>query len=360
MTSHHMNSNQSTKEDLSLKELILKIQDWYYYLISKWFIIAVVVIAGSIVGYTYGYFKKTIYVATTTFVLEDGGGSGGGLGQYAGLASMVGIDIGGGGGLFSGDNIIELYKSRSMLQKALLTSVKFEGKEQMLIDRFIEFNELSKEWSKNARLKNINFQKDTAFSIVKDSVLSEVVKDISKNYLLVGKPDKKLSIIKVELRSRDELFAKAFADVLVSTVNRFYLETKTKRSIDNVTILQHQADSVRAIMNGAIFASAFTLDATPNLNPTRQILRAPVQKSQFTAEANKAILGELVKNLELSKISLRKETPLIQVIDKPILPLEKEKFSKVKGLIIGAMLFGFFTVLILMFKKIYKEIIAND
>ena len=360
MTSHHMNSNQSTKEDLSLKELILKIQDWYYYLISKWFIIAVVVIAGSIVGYTYGYFKKTIYVATTTFVLEDGGGSGGGLGQYAGLASMVGIDIGGGGGLFSGDNIIELYKSRSMLQKALLTSVKFEGKEQMLIDRFIEFNELSKEWSKNARLKNINFQKDTAFSIVKDSVLSEVVKDISKNYLLVGKPDKKLSIIKVELRSRDELFAKAFADVLVSTVNRFYLETKTKRSIDNVTILQHQADSVRAIMNGAIFASAFTLDATPNRNPPRQILRAPVQKSQFTAEANKAILGELVKNLELSKISLRKETPLIQVIDKPILPLEKEKFSKVKGLIIGAMLFGFFTVLILMFKKIYKEIIAND
>jgi hypothetical protein len=33
----------------------------------------------------------------------------------------------------------------------------------------------------------------------------------------------------------------------------------------------------------------------------------------------------------MAKVALLKETPLIQIIDKPILPLKKEKFRKIKG-----------------------------
>ncbi|PTS96251.1 lipopolysaccharide biosynthesis protein, partial [Pedobacter sp. HMWF019] len=101
------------------------------------------------------------------------------------------------------------------------------------------------------------------------------------------------------------------------------------------------------------------VDATPNLNPTRQTQRtAPVQRSQFSAETNKAILSELVKNLEMSKISLRKETPLIQVIDVPIFPLQKEKFSKLKGIVLGGALAGFLTLFILLFKKILNSVMS--
>jgi uncharacterized protein involved in exopolysaccharide biosynthesis len=57
-------------------------------------------------------------------------------------------------------------------------------------------------------------------------------------------------------------------------------------------------------------------------------------------EMNRAILEELVKNLELAKISLRRETPLIQTIDQPILPLEKKKVSKIKSSIVCWIFFG--------------------
>ena len=37
---------------------------------------------------------------------------------------------------------------------------------------------------------------------------------------------------------------------------------------------------------------------------------------------------EIVKNLEMAKITLRKEKPLIQAIDEPIYPLEKKSLNK--------------------------------
>lgn len=348
-------------DEKTLKDLILTIQDWSRFLLSQWLILGIAIIIGAISGLVYSLYKSPIYEATTTFVLEDNGG-GGGLGQYAGLASMVGIDMGGGNsdGIFSGDNIIQLYKSRSMLAKTLLSTADFGGKQQLLIDRYINFNKLKQKWD-NPELLNIEFklQPGKKYSRLQDSLLGEVIKDINKFNLVVGKPDKKLTVIRVEVKSKDEDFAKAFNEKIVSTVNDFFIQTKTKKALANVAILQHQADSVKAVMTGAIFASASTLDGTPNLNPTRQILRAPVQRSQFNAEANKAILTELVKNLELSKMNLRKETPLIQVIDVPVLPLEKERVGKAKGIVLGAISGGFLVFIILIVRRFLKMVLAK-
>lgn len=92
--------NNQADED-SVKEFILNIRELYQYLLSKWVIVSVIVVVGAILGFVYAKYSKPVYTATTVFVLEEGG-AGGGLGQYAGIASMVGIDIGGsGGGLFA-------------------------------------------------------------------------------------------------------------------------------------------------------------------------------------------------------------------------------------------------------------------
>jgi uncharacterized protein involved in exopolysaccharide biosynthesis len=61
----------------------------------------------------------------------------------------------------------------------------------------------------------------------------------------------------------------------------------------------------------------------------------PYQKKQIDVQANAAIYAEIVKNLEISKISLRQETPLIQLIDEPILPLEFDKAGKIMSALIG-------------------------
>lgn len=368
MNSKNFNENIVIEDQASLKQMILKMIEWCQYLLSKWLSIIIVSVVGGIIGFTYAYFKTPQFIAATTFVLEDGD-RGGGLGQYAGLASMAGIDVSGGGGIFQGDNILELYKSRSMIQSALLTEIEVNGKKQLLVDRYIDINKLRKKWENKPDIKSIQFNVSVknrvlgaaSFSRIQDSVLGTIVDDVNKRYLSVGKPDKKLNIIKAEVRSEDESFSKLFNEQIVKNVNDFYVLTKTKKSLNNVVILQQKTDSVRAVMNGAIYSAAAVVDATPNLNPTRQVQRvAPVQRAQFSAEANKTVLAELVKNLELSKMSLRKETPLIQVIDTPVFPLKKEKLGFIKASIVGAFLFGFLFALYLLLKRIILGIMIDN
>jgi hypothetical protein len=350
------NFNPVDNDEISLKELILKIKEWWVYLLSQWKLIVGIAFIGALLGLAYALTSKPIYKAEFSFVLEDEKSSGG-LSGALGLASQFGLDLGGGGagGAFAGDNLLELMKSRSMVQKALLSPIKINGKDQSLGDYYISINDLREDWEGKADLETLRYPINADvnnFDRTQDSVLMDIHQDIIKNLLSVAKVDKKLSILKVTVNSENENFSKAFTEALVSVVSNFYVETKTKKSTANVAILQHQTDSVRNQLNRAISGVAQSNDAIPNLNAARQVLRSSVQQRQIDVQANTAILTELVKNLELSKLSLRKETPLIQVIDRPVLPLAVERVEKLKGLLTGGALAGFLVIVFLIMKRL--------
>jgi len=103
---------------------------------------------------------------------------------------------------------------------------------------------------------------------------------------------------------------------------------------------------------------AVSNDQVFGLNPALNVRRVPGIKKEVDVQANTAILTELVKQTELARINVRKETPLIQVIDKPILPLKKEKFGKVKGLLIGGFLAAFLVTGLLIGRKLLKGVMS--
>jgi len=358
---HHLEPGTNRQPDqITVKEGIIKIKSFIRFLISKWKVILLATIIGAAIGVIYAMQKKPAYTAEFTFVLDDGTSSGGGaLSHYSALASMAGLDVEGSTGLFEGDNILELYKSRLMIAKTLLTPIIFKGQKQLLIDRYIELNGLRKLWQNNSKLKNISF--DTLkgkFGIQQDSILLQVVNDINKKYLNVDKPDKKLSIISVKVTARDPLFAKAFAETVVANVNKFYIETKTKGSLQNLKLFQRQTDSIRAVLNASISGSASAIDANPDANPVLQVLRVPSQKRQVDIQANTALYAESVKNLEVARSVLQRETPLIQVIDVPMLPLPNDRLSKSKGLITGGLVAFIIIIVIISTAKVYNKILS--
>lgn len=356
-------------DEISFRIIILKLLYSWQFLLKNWISVIIVGVIGGVIGLSYAFYKKPIYTATTTFVLEDDNSSGS-LSGLSGLASMAGVDLGGsGGGIFQGDNILQLYKSRTMLEKTLLTPINSSSKE-LLVDRYIQFNNLKKRWKNQPELLKLKFSSETldnptsisGNSRLQDSILGSIIKDLNKEYLTVIRPDKKLSSFQVDVRATDELFAKVFNDALVRNVNAFYISTKTAKTQQNVNILQHKTDSVRSVMNGSIYSAAAIADATPNLNPTRQVQRvAPSQRAQFSAESNKSILTEMVKNLELTKLTLLKETPLIQVIDIPIFPLNKSSQNKLTSFLVGLFLGILICSIYLLIRRFLKdEILRNE
>ncbi|PWA09904.1 Wzz/FepE/Etk N-terminal domain-containing protein [Flavobacterium laiguense] len=352
-------NEQIPNDEISLKELLEKAKEWYAYLLSQWKIIVLAGIVGAALGLTYSFIKKPVYTATLSFALEDEK-SGGGLGGALGLASSFGIDLGGGGGsIFTGSNLTELFKSRSMVEQTLMTPVTVNGKVISLAEMYIQNNEWRDKWNDNPKFKNIQFLPDTKrkyFTRVHDSILGEMYKNLSKEGLSVAQKDKKVAIINMDVSSTNELFSKYFCEALAGQVGKFYVETKSKKARMNMAILQKQTDSIRAELNGAITGVAAASDATFMLNPAMNVRRAPSARRQVDVQANTAILTELVKQSELAKVTVRKETPLIQVIDRPILPLPKERFGKAKGLLMGGVLAGFLMVMGLIVRRLLKQL----
>ncbi len=360
MTKITDDQQQIDNDEISLKELIQKIQEWIAYLKTQWKLIIGIAALGGIIGFVYASFQKPSYLATTTFVLEED--KGGGMGGAMGLASSFGFDLGGGGGgLFTSSNIIELMKSRLVVEKTLLNPVQIAGKEISLADYYIQINELKEGWAKKPTLANINFPVNadrTKFSLAQDSILQTISAGLTKSNLVIAQKDKKVSIISVTVKTESELFSKLFCEQLLKETSDFYIETKSKKSRLNVDILQHQADSIRAELNSAITGVATASDNVYNLNPALNVKRTPSTRRQVDVQANTAILTQLVAQLELSKVNLRKETPLVQLIDRPILPLEKDKVGRLKSLVLGGFLAGFLTVLYLVFGKLYRKMVA--
>ena len=230
-----------------------------------------------------------------------------------------------------------------MIQAALLGKSNTDSS-KIILDYYFELNRTHEKWRKKSpELLTIDFINNNKpeNKRQKDSILQSIVTDINKSNLFVGKLDKNASIFKIDVKSQHEVFSKEFNEELVKEVNDFYIQTKTRKSLDNIAILQNKTDSVKRVMNGDIIRVASITDATPNLNPTRQAQRmVPTQRSQFSAETNKAILSQLIQNLELSKMTLMKEAPLIQKLDEPVYPLQTESVSKIMLTGMG----GFFLV----------------
>jgi hypothetical protein len=344
-------------DEISLKELLEKAKEWFSYLVSQWKVILLAGIVGASLGLYYSYSKKPIYTATLSFALEDEK-SGGGLGGALGLASQFGLDLGGGGGsIFTGSNLTELFKSRSMVEQTLLSPVASNDKSISLAEMYIQNKGWRDKWSANPKFKDIQFLpnvKRKYLSRVHDSILGVIYEDLSKNGLSVGQKDKKIAIISIDVSSTNELFAKYFTEALVKEVSNFYVTSKSKKARMNMDILERQTDSIRRELNGAITGVAVANDNTFMLNPALNVRRAPSARRQVDVQANTAILTELVKQTEMAKVTLRKETPLIQVIDRPILPLAKERFGKAKGIVMGGFLAGFLVVLGLILRRILK------
>jgi uncharacterized protein involved in exopolysaccharide biosynthesis len=342
---------QKQEDEISLREFIEKFREIASYLLKKWIVILIVGIIGGGIGFTYAFLQPIKFQSRLSFVVEDNKSSAGGL---AAIAGQFGFDIGGSGsgGVFSGDNILLFLKSESLCWETLLSNFDSSGK-ITLADRYAEVNELKKSWLKNKKIGEINFNgsKERVFSRLEDSLLQSIVKRILKNDLKVDKPNKKASFIEVTVEMRDESISKLFNERLVKIATDRYVDSKIKVKALNVSKLQRRADSLGALLNARTYSAATSQQSLVDLNPALKVAPVEAEISGRDKTIIATIFAEVVKNLEIAKVSLSQETPTIQLVDSPILPLKRLKTSKLFYLIVAGAIMGIITILILLIKK---------
>ncbi len=358
---------EQNEDDVSLIDVYIKSRELIRFLWARKILIALIGMMGASLGFTYALLKPVEYESKLTFIVGQAGGSKG-LGALSGIASSFGFGgLGSDGGLYENQsNLMKFIKSRSMLEKALLSEIP--GTNQTFAERFVKVYEWNDGLKEDVKTKDIHFYSNENrddFSIAKDSVLFEIYKYIIEHEKLsVEIPDDEGNIITINCKFQEDTLANYFPSVLLEEVSTSYVSAKTKLAKDNVRILQHQTDSVRSELNDALYNSAQQTDEVFGLNPAFNIKRVPATKEQIDVRASTVLMEELIKNLELAKVQLKDETPLIEVIDEPRFPLERMKSGKFKYTLLMGLVSTFLTILFLIanrfFKRLKYEVILSE
>ena len=256
-------AEKDSGEDLNEKKQSIQNSLMIYIrgLLKLWWLFLIIGIIAGIAGIFYAAAQKPIYKSSLTFALDDEGGNSGSIGNILNLASQFGLNMGGSKDIFAGDNILEIMKSRRMLERVLLSVDTFNNKPFTLIEYFLLITERRKS---NMKIQDIHFpagRPKSTFSYQQDSLLYTTGLEFANNFLVAQRPDRKLNIFEVSVSSPNEKFTKVFTDRIVDETNKFYVEIRTKKAKETLDVLEDRVATMKDNLNSSISNKAAMQDA---------------------------------------------------------------------------------------------------
>lgn len=325
-------------------------------LILHFKVILLVTLIGSLLGITYSFLKSPRYIAETVFLVEESKSMPGG-GLLSSLGGSLGMDITGLTGsnntVLSGDNVLELLKSKTFMTQCLKMPY-LNDSTYTIADKYAEVYKYKSQWANDSKIgRAILFAQPDKDNRIQDSLLKILVQRIEEKELSVVKPDKKLGFFKITLTTKDENLSKLISEKLLKIATDFYIEAKVGRLRKNVARLEKRTDSIYHLLNYKTQSTRqdALLLLNGNFANVNEVINSEI--SQRDKAVLTTIYGELLKNLEATKASLIQETPTVQIVDSPNFPLEKNETKWYMGLLMGAILSFFVSLLyFLVFNKI--------
>ena len=334
-------------KEIEIRDIIITLKEIKQELISRSFKIGLFVFLFSLTAVLINFFQDSRYKAELSFVVEDKQKSTP-LSSVSGLASQFGFDFfSSSNSTFSQANIMELLKSRGVISKTLLRS----NNKKLFIQNYISMYNLDSDWKNNKDLERITFKNQ--IDIKHDSIITMIWEKIIEDDISVEIKNDETDIIYLSFKSKEEKFAKLFSENLIDEMSSMYIEYQTKQSTNTIDFLQNRADSVFNELKKAEEEFARVKDIN------QRIIKASGRLKELQLMRSVEVLStmylELVKNIEISKLTLLNQTPIIQVIDRPTLPLEDTKLSTFLVFFISFVLSFLISVFYFVFRKMIVD-----
>ena len=338
----------SNTEEATLKDVIISIRDYRRELKKKFILISTVLIISIISGLVYSSIQKDKFEAVLSFIVE-GQSEGPNLSSISGMASQFGLDLGGSSSsTFSQQNVIELLKSRKVIESTLSKSCIVNNEEDILLNHYISINNMIEDG------ENISF-----FSSSKDSITNIIWKEIIEFKIDLSYQNDEANILNLTYTSTNSEFAKNFTELLVEEISQMYSHYQTEKTKKSLKNLELRSDSIfRELKNSE---RNFARVKDRNLRVINASGRLDEIQYMREVQVLNAIYLELIKNTELVKMNLLNETPIIQLIDVPVLPLEySNRSSKLFWVFSFSFLALFLVSFLIILRKLIRDTLEED
>lgn len=348
------NEGQAHKNEITLKDVILKGRFYFELLLAKWYIIGIFCVP-FIVYFGYKHFNfKPQYEAEVKFLVEGSTSSFGGLG---GLLGQFGIRNTGKANPFK---IVEVARSNYILERILLDA----SEKPLIANRLIQLYQLDKAWSElDPNFKDFQFKHHSLSTLdsIEKHAYSRLANKVTggKNQIdpvLTFVYDEETGVFKYRVNCIDENMALKLQEAAYNNLKKFFEEDMVENSINTTLVLREKADSIKNLITSKTAQMAAAQDRTLGL-----VMASPgVKKLTLEKEIQALTLAyaEVLKSYEVSDITLKDTKPLFLKLDESIAPLGSTSSSLYKSLI-KAILSAFVVGGgIIIGKSIFQEIMA--
>lgn len=366
-------------DEITLKELLLKLSEYGREVRKNWFIIAIACLVTTGILMYKAFVDRPEYSAKLTFMVNtDDSKSAGGA-----AASILGqFGLGGGDSKDNLDKILALSKTNTILEKALFKKGTIDGVTDYYANQMIRDFQLHKDWGKDTSgLRDFMFQTgDLIKTNRKESLTGYLYSDdninkftrIESNALkkllnkLIGNDgetaifnsnyDKKSGIMSLTLNTYSEDLSIKLLEEIYLQLSKFYIDKTVEKQKRSYELVSAKADSIEAALNGVEYRQADFDDHN------RMVLFEKAKLPKLRLNRDRTVLNlmysEAVKNQELAEFSLKNKIPYVQAIDTPFPPIKPTKQSKTKALIIGLASGFFLGIIFIVMRKIYRNALA--
>ncbi|MDC1305398.1 hypothetical protein N8Y88_00345 [Saprospiraceae bacterium] len=348
-------TNQSNNEEITLKELILKLKGYWAEIIRSWWIIGLFCIVG-VLGFTYNHLTHIpIYQAELRFVVEGQSSGGGGLGS---LLGSFGIKK---GGKVNPYKIIEVGKSTSMLLKTLFHKLPSNIN---VANTILQEYDLTQVWSKtNPEFENFRFGNifNTSESRMERSAIKKLRARVwgSENVdpMTSLKLNDETGIYTLSSETISEELSLAVTNNLYDEIKLFFEEEVFQNQKQLADILTMKADSIKTLNESKVRQIAKFEDSNRGMVSNESM----VTKKLLTQEsmALNVAYAEIMKNKEMTDVNLKDMQPLFMAIDIPFSPIRSSSSSLFLAIIQGLSMGGFLAIFFITIRKIYTDAMSN-
>ena len=354
--------NTDIENDITLRDYILMGKSYVHEILRYWYIPVLFALLGAAYKlYKYATFIPD-YPARITFIVDEdeAGGSAG----IAGILGQFGL-----GGMrptrYNLEKILELSKSRRVVQHTLFSKITIDGDEDYIANHILRIYDirLSDENGNPADGPYV-FTHDSlpAFNREENKMLLAVYNlttstgEEKSNRLLSADYSEDTNIMSLTASTRDETLSIELARRMFESLSDYYIQKAIEKSQKTFTIVSTKRDSVLGELRAAEYALANFRDTHRGLlMRTDQITELRLQRE---VAALSAMYAEVLKNTEIADFSLRNKTPFIQTIDTPIAPLRPTSVSLLRSLAVGLLIGGFIGSLLILMRRVYLDVMS--
>lgn len=339
-------------DNFSVKEIISKIKELFYFIKLHFWKLFVIGIVGGGIGFLVAFTSKPIYPAKIKFLMKDASGSGALMSSLGNFGSLLGGATGIGSPM---DRTLAVMASERIVGSTLLKQIEINGKADLVINHFINIEELHEEWKEDTVLNGVifnksaskldlfNFSQRAAFRVILEILIGEKSKFIKKSF------DKKSGVFEQIVNNSNEEFAIKFNNLLFVELEEFLYEQSVSSSSKNVDILSNKIDSIKNQLNFVQDKLARNTDRTLGL--LMQEDKVDQKKLAMKEQMLTIMYGEAQKNYETFKFMNESINPRLDLLEIPFSPIEAKKKSKIKFTIIGFLFSGILGFAFLYTKK---------